>query len=63
MTLNKDYGYSHSTPPLYAIRIKRTARALSIKNDNDLKFIYPDFLFWHRFLMTNLNGFSVFNVS
>ena len=29
------------------IRIKRTAndRALSIKNDNDLKSLYPDFVF------------------
>ena len=33
-----------------AIRIRRTAneRALSIKNDNDLKFLYPDFVFRDR---------------
>ena len=63
MNLNKGDGYSHSAPPFYAIRIKRTARALSITNDNDLKSIYPDFVFWDRCLMTNLNRFSVFNVS
>ena len=37
------------------IRIRRTAneRALSIKNDNDLKSIYPDFLFRNRVLPRN----------
>ena len=38
------------------IRIRRTAneRALSIKNDNDLKSLYPDFVFRDRQLMTNI---------
>ena len=44
------------------IRIRRTANetALSIKNDNDLKSLYPDFVFRDRFLMTNINGFLFF---
>ena len=41
---------------------RRTAneRALSIKNDNDLKSLYPDFVFSDSQLMTNINGFSIF---
>ena len=37
------------------IRTRRTANksALSIKNDNDLKSLYPDFVFRDRKLLTN----------
>ena len=44
------------------IRIRRTANesALSIKIDNDLKSLYPDFVFRDRKLLTNINGFYIF---
>ena len=56
----------HSTwSALGVIRRRRTAneRALSIKNDNDLKSLYPDFVFRDRQLMININGFCLNSLS
>ena len=46
----KTLHFRENFTPRSVIKIRRTANesALSIKNDNDLKSIYPDFVFRDR---------------